>query len=222
MLMGSTGVRAQGLDPNTVAFASPKTSQGSPAQTISQPPARKSFGPEGFVSFGRASLIESESLIGEWPSLGAGLTLPFASRFALQVEANRMLGTEVRTVSSVRRIGLSGPEERFEYRSGTSSLRVASASLLYYFSRRRVQPFIGGGLSIVWREGAELCLLECARQSIDQDFTHEFRDVGSRASVSAGLRIPIGPHFSITPDVRAYASSRSFVPRASVAVGYKW
>ena len=207
LLVASAGAEAQELNGTTVATARPAISQSSPAQTVSRPPARETFGREVFVSLGRAWLFEG---IGKWPSFGAGVTLPLASRFALQLEANRMLGTRVRTFSSVRRVDLNGPEQRFEYQSGTSYMTVANASLLYYFSRRRVQPFIGGALSMVWREGADLCLLECIGTP---QTTRTFRTIEPRGSARAGLRIPLG-RFSVTPEVKLYT--------ASVAVGYRW
>ena len=72
LLVASAGVEAQELNGTTVATARPAISQSSPAQTVSRPPARETFGREVFVSLGRAWLFEGDSLIGKWPSFGAG------------------------------------------------------------------------------------------------------------------------------------------------------
>ena len=178
--------------------------------------------PEVFVSVGPASLTEGDSAAGDWTSLGAGATLPLFRRLAAQVEFNRMLGTAVETIGSVRsgcRGNVCGVSEPFEFRSGTSSLTVGSAGLLFYFSERRLQPFIGGGWSVLWHEGARLCAPFCQNREVDSE---DFRTTETGRYGSAGLRISLSRHVSITPEVRLNGTKHYGVLRPSVAAGVRW
>lgn len=194
--------------------------EGSPAQ--GQILHNAEWRPEVFVSVGPASLTEGESAAGDWTSLGAGATLPLFRRLSAQVEFNRMLGTAVKTVTSVRSLcrgDVCGVSEPFEFRSGTSSLTVGSVGLLFYFSERRVQPFLGGGWSVLWHEGARLCVPFCQDREADSE---DFRTTETGRYGSAGLRVSLSRQVSITPEIRLYGTKHYSVLRPSVAAGVRW
>jgi hypothetical protein len=177
--------------------------------------------PEVFASVGRAFLIEGETLTGG-ASVGVGLTLPIFPRLSARVEVSRMLGTSVDTFTGVRLRcpgGVCGPSEPFEYRSGTSSLTAANAGLLFYFSERRLRPFLGGGLSLLWREGAVLCATFCR----DPDaYSEDFRKTDMKGFVSTGLRIVLSQRVSVTPELQIYNARDYGVIRPSIAAGVHW
>ena len=178
--------------------------------------------PEITASAGGAWLAEGDSHAGAWGSVGVGVTLPLAGRLSAHAEMNRMLATAVQTVTTVRTICRAGAcigPEPFEFRSGTSSLTVASAGLRYYFSRARLQPFVGAGLGIVTHRGARLCLPFCGDSTADSE---DFRTIETGRSGTAGLRIATSRHVSTTADITLYGTKHYRVIRPSISVGVGW
>lgn len=178
--------------------------------------------PEVFISLGRSALIEGDSAAGDWPGIGGGVTWPIFRRLSAQVEIHRMLGTEVETFTSTRsrcQAGVCGPSERFQFRSGTSALTVASADLLVYFSERRFQPFVGAGLGVVWHEGTRLCVPFCKDPRADSE---DFRTTEQGSSWTGGVRILASRRLTLTPEIRIYSTKHYSVVRPSIAAGFRW
>jgi hypothetical protein len=213
---------------------------GDATQSSSQPPARVRLRPEVFVSIGRAQLHASESASPGWTNLGAGITLPLSRRVATQVEFNQMVGLSLETISGFRQVVdcrgtvcVSGPRVPYEAHQGTSSMRSASGNLVYYFSDKRLQPFVSGGVGVIWQRGVWYWSGDSLRPAQEQ----AFHKASLSIPLGAGIRISIPGRISVTPEVR-YQSARFKLPhlppgegewtyhrdvvRLSIAAGYQW
>jgi opacity protein-like surface antigen len=170
--------------------------------------------PELFVSAGGgvAGQWLSECCPPTWKNLGIGLNVRLSRRFGVELEGNRMLGAEPARITATRLRADGTPGARFEYREGISSMTLASGNILYYFSDRRIQPYVSAGIGGIWERG-----IFYSSTRVEEAYRHN--DVAGTAG--AGLRLSITPRISVRPEFRVYATSRTRVEtvgRAAIAV----
>jgi hypothetical protein len=125
-----------------------------------------------------------------------------------------MLGAEPATFSGTR-LNPDGTRSSYEAREGISSLTLASGNILYYFSDKRIQPYVSAGIGGIWERGVF--------NSVTSEGKYRYNDVAGTAG--AGVRISITPRISVRPEFRLYGTSRGAlftVHRGSVAVAYQW
>ena len=204
----------------TLAFGllSPQRAMAQEAQSFEQ----KYFKPELFVSVGHAVAGNwwSECCPPHWSNLGIGLTLRLSRRIGVEVEGNHMLGAEPVKVSGT---GIR-PSDRarfpYEYHSGVSSLTLGSGNVLYYFSDKRVQPYLSGGIGAIWERG----------MVGERDFENggtiglRYQDNEMAGTLGGGVKISITPRISVRPELRLYEPTGSLhsIGRVSVAAAYRW
>jgi opacity protein-like surface antigen len=172
------------------------------------------------AALGRLFRFE-DNPIGSGPNFGAGFGLRHSSGLALEVEFNRTLGLE----PSIAACGIVGIPCEGSARNGVLSADVASAHVLYYFGRSRVQPFVAGGVGALWSKNVSSILWASETRAVFEE--QQWSDTGVALSFGGGFRIRLGGGFWARPELRFYgASIRSRANlslfRPSVAVGYEW
>ena len=86
---------------------------------------------------------------------------------------------------------------------------IASAQAGYYFSDGRVQPFLGGGIGVVW-------------SSLGYGLAAGERPARGMWNLGGGLRIRMVRAISFLPEFRWYAPNPNAIYRLSFALAYGW
>ena len=86
---------------------------------------------------------------------------------------------------------------------------IASAQAGYYFSDARVQPFLGGGIGVIW-------------SSLGHGLAAGERPARGTWNLGGGVRIRVVRAISFRPEFRWYAPNPNAIYRLSFALGYGW
>jgi len=86
---------------------------------------------------------------------------------------------------------------------------IASAQAAYYVSAARIQPFLGGGVGVIW-------------SSLGHALAAGERPARGTWNLGAGVRMRIVRTISLRPEFRWYAPSPNAIYRVSVALAYGW
>ena len=167
---------------------------------------------EVFGSVGSAKYYSDYWFPDPWRNVGFGLGVRLSPRLGVEVELNRMLGVSPGSVSGVAFIpSRPGSTVQFVGREGFTSMTLASGSLVYYFSKKRVQPYLTGGLGVGWERGVTFFYPD----------EKEFRATQRYLALGGGIRVSITRAIAIRPEFKVYGPVYG-IGRASVAVAYQW
>jgi hypothetical protein len=152
------------------------------------------------VSVGRGQTWDDEGSIGSGTSAGGGVEWRFRPKWSIGAEIER-LGHERDTTS----LQFSGRTV------------FASANLTYRFAARGVTPYVGGGFGGAFYKGTLVDRFNVPPQTIPRSST------STMAYGSAGVEIPIGDRFAISPDVRITMCQPQddFAPWSTIRFGVK-
>ena len=158
------------------------------------------------------------------PSLGAGWMFRHENGLALELEFGRTFGDSSRLVPCTQLepfgpgSGCSG-----EGRQGLAGTTTGSATVHYFFSKGRVQPYLSGGFAIVSQRFQDA---QASRVSWPDGEIVVFQSshLHNRGALVAGggLRFELGPRLSLRPGVTVYAGDEWTQVRAGVGLGFDW
>jgi hypothetical protein len=153
---------------------------------------------------------------------GAGIEWRVISRISVEFEVDRTIGLNPRPVPC----GLDVPCIGFA-EEGVRTVTHFSGNALYYFaSSGAVQPYVLAGVGALHSRSAKaITFVRGTFAEIVQQ--PDEKDRGVSIGFGAGLRIPLGVHFSVRPELRFYdasITSRSNLSmvQGAVGLGYQW
>ncbi len=162
---------------------------------------------------------------GNRPNVSAGVRLTHRTRLGVDVELNRTLGLSPSpapcaiVINNVPAVCVGSAHD------GVTSATIASVGVRYQFTAGKVRPYVTAGVGML----RSTSVWSTARVSGDRVILTEdaMSETGFGPDLGAGLRIPLGSHMSISPEVRwLEASWRSplnlAVTRATVKWAYSW
>jgi len=139
---------------------------------------------------------------GNHGNFGAGIEVPVWHKLRIGAEINRTFGFEP-TPAKCGSILFTRDQPMpctGSAREGVSSATAGSITASYYFGKRRFQPYLVGGLSIL--SAKELRSTSIVHTDIVEFRENETRSTGIGPTFGAGLRISVNRHISIRPEVR--------------------
>jgi opacity protein-like surface antigen len=160
-------------------------------------------------------------------NLGIGMEVPVWKKLRLGAEVNRTFGLMPNPVQCGAVAAVPGeplPCTGFA-REGVSAATAASFTAAYYFGNGRVQPYLLGGMSILWtRSVTATTIVYPDRAELTES---ALRDIGAGPTIGAGVRIAIARHLSIRPEFRlsdgtALSSANLSQARLGLSLGYAW
>lgn len=196
------------------AICCPSIGGAQPAQTAN-------LTPEFFATLAWGHLFRfGDRTFGDRPNIGGGLGLRHRSGLGIEFELNRTLGLS----PTLAPCGLTVPCAGTGH-EGVRAATIASANVLYHFSKSRIQPYLTVGIGALWSKGVSTTTLAGETQAIQTE--QEWRDTGLALNWGGGVRILITRAISLRSEYRFYNSTlRSRVNlsliRASIGVGYHW
>jgi Outer membrane protein beta-barrel domain len=133
-------------------------------------------------------------------------------------------------VRAIHKIGFEGSVNRIRHLREFSSSPVrfegtavfATANAVYHFSESQVQPYVIGGIGMLWHEDRSSGLLP-SRPPIDAS--------GFAKNFGGGIKVFLSKHVSIRPEFRIFIGDLGgiggveppfSVMRGSVGIGYHW
>jgi len=158
-----------------------------PAVGNAQTTPAEGIRPEVFVSAGSGVVfLGADAEIPVRPNLGVGVGIRPWSRLGIEFEFNKNLG-----------------------RSGRyGSVATTSVNAAYFFSSRRTQPYVSGGIGAFWSDQVYLFRIPL--------------NTRLAGNVAVGAVIPVAAAICVRPEFRAYLKRDLRVFRPSIAVGYHW
>lgn len=194
------------------------------AQSTTAAPVR----PEVFGSIGFGHLATPRRTMGDGPLVGGGVAIQWR-RLGVDVEADRMFGLEPRRLSCAIQYG----QTCYAGRQGASTASLISANALVTFGRRRVEPFVTGGMGVLLSTHVEP-EMELRFSGIPNTppisvrlVEQDRNDRGFAINVGGGVRVPMSSHLLFRLDARLYnavllSSYNQALIRVSARVGYRW
>ena len=133
---------------------------------------------------------------GDRTNAGAGVAIVHSSGWAFEVHADRTFGLDPSLapcgVVNVTCVGVA--------HEGPTSMTVASINARYHFTKHRLQPYLIGGLGLLWSRS--LHSLTQVQGAIAVITELHSRDSGFGPELGAGLRLPIGRGWSVNGELR--------------------
>jgi hypothetical protein len=165
-----------------------------PALAIAQ---NRAWTPEFSAATGIGHVFRwDDQAFGDEPNVGGAVILVHRSGFALEVEADRTIGLEPKPAPcGVVRVACVGNAH-----DGPRSMTIASMTAHYRFKGKRVQPYLLGGIGIMWSRS--LHSLTQIQGTIAIISESESSDRGFGPDLGAGLRILIGHRLAVSPELR--------------------
>lgn len=166
----------------------------SPSLAVAQSSA---WTPEFSVAAGIGHVFRWEDqTYGDELNVGGAVTVVHGSRFGLEVEADRMFNLDPRPAPC----GLVNVTCVGSGHDGPRSMTVMATTAHYRFTGERVQPYVFGGIGIMWSRS--LNSLTQVQGPIAFVTESESRDRGFGPDLGAGLRIAISRHLTVSPELR--------------------
>lgn len=138
----------------------------------------------------------SDQTFGDRANIGGGVAIVHASRIALALEVDRTLGLRPRQAPC----GIVGVVCAGIGHDGPRSALVTSLTFHYRFGQGRIQPYVLGGLGVLWSSSLHSLTQVRGSQAIVTE--SESRDRGFGPDLGAGLRIALGGRASVAPEIR--------------------
>jgi hypothetical protein len=149
----------------------------------------------GSVGLGHVFRWDDQSY-GDRATVGGGVAIAHSSGWALEIAGDRTAGLEPPLaacgIANVTCVGVG--------HDGPRSIAVASLTVHYRFRTGRVQPYLLGGLGMMWSRSVHSVTHVQGPIAIISE--SESSDRGFGPDLGAGLRLAIGRGLSISPEVR--------------------
>lgn len=182
--------------------------QGNPS---SSPTYATRYRPEMFFGWSSAWLGPSKTDLGPaWSNLGGGIGVRLHRRIGVEFELSHSVESALQDVDGLRR--------------GVTSMTLGSAKALVYLLSGPIQPYLGGGLALVWEEGLAPSYCDASSPPVC-DYTRPPSTEGAYSENDAGLAISAGVRIAFTPRIfvkSEFGTYAGLVQRVSVAGGYQF
>ena len=155
----------------------------------------------GSLALGHIFRFEDRGF-GDGANLGIGVELPVRRRLRFNAELNHTFGLKPDQVQCGAIAYVPGEPLPCvgSARTGVSAATAASFTAAYYFGRGRVQPYVLGGISILWtRSVSSTQIVYPDRVEMSERSSN---DTGAGLTLGAGLRAAITRRLSIRPEIR--------------------
>jgi opacity protein-like surface antigen len=160
------------------------------AQPAANDPTLEIF---GGVAFGH--LANCCRVFGNGPNIGGGAGLRWR-RLGIQFEMNRMLGLLPKQAPC----GVVGEPCVGAARDGATSTTIASANVLVFFPRKRLEPYVSGGVGALW--SAQVSSVLSGHPPTFSEMP--WHDRGLALNIGGGVRVPITSAIGVVPELRLY------------------
>jgi hypothetical protein len=156
-----------------------------------------SWAPEVSIGAGLGHVFRWEDRsYGDRANAGVGLAIAHPTGWAFEVHADRTFGLDPSPapcgIVNVTCVGVA--------REGPTSMTVASINARYHFTKHRLQPYLIGGLGLLWSRS--LHSVTNVQGAIAVMTELESRDSGFGPELGAGLRLPVGRGWSVNGELR--------------------
>lgn len=201
---------------------------GWPCTSPAQPTSPPAVTPEVFGSMGFGHLANCCRVFGDGPLIGGGLGIRWR-RLGVEFEANRMLGLSPKSLPCAIQYG----QTCLPGRQGAESATLASVNALVMLARTRFEPFVSGGIGLLWSTHSE--------PELDLQFSgvpntppiavtlvqRDAHDRGFTVNVGGGVRVPVTSAVAFRSEVRLYDATllsayNMALVRLSVGASYHW
>jgi hypothetical protein len=155
------------------------------------------WSPELAVSAGLGHVFRwDDQTFGDRVNAGAGVAVAHPSGWVVELQADRTFNLVPRQapcgVVGVTCVGIG--------HDGPRSMTVASLVAHYRFRGKWLQPYLIGGLGVMWSRSAHSeTRVQGATATISE---FESRDRGFGPQLGVGARVPLGRHWSVNPELR--------------------
>jgi len=194
-----------------------------PAAAVAQPTTASRWTPEISLIAGLGHVFRWEDrTYGDRWNVGGAAAMAHDSGFVIEVAGDRTTGLEPPAAPC----GLVNVPCVGAGHDGPLSVAVASATLQYRFKRKRVQPYVLAGLGVMWSRSLH-SETRVTAPSVAVITEHESRDRGFGPELGAGVRLTLGPHVAVSPEVRwldaPWLSAQNLaITRLGVRVSSAW
>lgn len=193
-----------------------------------QPVSASEISPEVFGTIGFGHLANCCRVFGDGPLVGGGAGL-WWRRLGVEVDAQRMLGLSPRSLACAVQYG----QECLPGEQGARSMALASVSALVTLAKTRVEPYVAGGVGVMWSTQTEPDLERLFSGGPGRPPTAvnlQQRDVSDRGfafNFGGGVRIPVTAAIAVRSEVRIYnaellSAYNMGLVRVAAQVGYRW
>jgi opacity protein-like surface antigen len=189
------------------------------------PDVPSEYSPEVFATAGGGLFATRGRRQPSSPSVGGSWLIRHSSGLALELDVTRGLTRTNRAVACVKSDApQSGSLQGACVASGeegVSDTSTGAAKGMYYFSRSRIQPYVGAGVGLFAStiHSPEVTVLRGRPPFVAQVLR---REVGAALVAGTGLKIAVSPNVSVRPDITLYKSERWTQVRFAVGAGYAW
>jgi len=162
-------------------------------------------------SAGAGPLWDDESLLGTGGVVGAGVGYRLSKPLGVEFLVDRR--EHDRRFASGVRFAADG--------------WAASGRVLYYFSDRAIEPYVGGSVGTLWvvrtSEFPDQCGLHAAAQFRCLPVRHQQRTESARSVAGlAGVRIAMNEHLFLRPEVEVATAGEFLSIGGRIGVGWGW
>jgi hypothetical protein len=184
--------------------------------------AQSQWTPEVSASVGLGHVFRySDETFGDELNAGGAVAIAHRSGLIFEFEADRTFGLEPKPAPC----GLVNNTCAGQGRYGPRDATVASFGVHYRFGGGRVQPFLFGGVGILWTTSLETITYASTFPAVMVE--RESRDRGFGPDLGGGVRIVLSPHVAISPEIRwldASLMSREnlAITRLGIRTTYAW
>ncbi len=178
--------------------------------------------PEVSASVGLGHVFRfDDQTFGDRLNAGAALAIAHRSGLVIELDAEHVFGLEPRPAPC----GLVNNTCIGNGRYGPREATIASLAINYRFGNNRVQPFLVGGLGILWTASLQTTTYASTSPAVMVEI--ESRDRGFGPDLGAGLRVMLSSHVVISPEIRwleATLMSREnlAITRLGIRTTYTW
>lgn len=199
---------------------------GVPLAAHAQSASSSTISPEVFGTVAFGHLANCCRTFGDGPLIGGGAGIRWR-RLGVEVDAQRMLGLSPKSLPCAIQYGqtcLPGSQ-------GARSATLASVSALVTLARTRVEPYVAGGVGVLWSRQTDPDLLFSGVPSHPSTSAslvqREVNDRGFAISFGGGIPIPVTSAIAVRSEVRFYDATllsayNMGLVRVAVQVGYRW
>jgi opacity protein-like surface antigen len=164
---------------------------------------------------------------GNHPNLGLGVEIPIWRGLRAGGEVNRSFGLTPESVACGSIYSSPGQPMPCigSAQYGVSAMTAASFTGAYFFGSGRVQPYVLGGISVLWTE--TYSSISTVRNNVVEFSERVGSDTGIGPAFGAGLRAAITRRLTIRPEIRFsdgtdLSAANLSQWRFSMGIGYAW
>lgn len=180
------------------------------------------WAPEASASVGLGHVFRfDDETFGDRLNVGAAITVAHQSGLALEFGTERVLGLTPKPAPC----GLVNNTCIGDGRYGPRQALVASLVVGYRFGHRRVQPFVVGGIGMLWTASLQTTTYASTKPAVMVE--RESRDRGVGPDLGAGVRMMVSRRIAISPEIRwldaSWLSRENLaITRLGVRSTYSW